>query len=105
VTASFKGLTDAEGYKYVYKERAGWRYAFVALQKDGTRTYGEVQSDKEGIAQLTIPANCTNLFFVVMGAPTQHWAHPWTSGKASSEWSQNEEQWPYEVTFENTKLK
>ena len=46
---------------------------------------------------------CKNLFFVVMGAPTQHWAHPWTSGKASSEWSQNDEQWPYRVQFEQTK--
>ena len=66
----------------------------------------EVKADKDGIATLTIPTghgNCKNLFFVVMGAPTQHWSHPWTSGKTSSEWSQNEEQWPYEVKFENTK--
>ena len=105
VKANFTGLTDATGYRYVYKDRAGWRYAFVALQKDGTRTYGEVQSLREGVAQLTVPQNCTHLFFVVMGAPTQHWQHPWTSGKASSEWSQNNEQWPWKVTFEETKPK
>ena len=103
VKAHFQGLTNASGYHYVYPQRAGWRYAFVALQKDGTRTYGEVMADKEGTAQLTVPANCSNLFFVVMGAPTQHWPHPWTSGKASSDWSQNNEQWPYQVQFENTK--
>ena len=103
VKANFKGLTEAEGYHYVYKQRAGWRYAFVALSSDGTRTYGEVKADKEGVAELTIPTGCSRLFFVVMGAPTQHWPHPWTSGKASSEWSQNEEQWPYQVQFENTK--
>ena len=103
VKAHFTGLTDAEGYHYVYKQRAGWRYAFVALSSDGTRTYGEVKADKEGTAELTVPTGCTRLFFVVMGAPTQHWPHPWTSGKASSEWSQNEEQWPYQVQFENTK--
>ena len=90
----------------MYKERAGWRYAFVALMNDDTRIYGEVKADKEGVAELTIPeghGTCKNLFFVVMGAPTQHWPHPWTSGKASNEWPQNEEQWPYQVQFEQTK--
>ena len=106
VKAHFKGLTDAEGYHYVNKNRAGWRYAFVALMNDNTRVYGEVKADKEGTAELTIPddhGTCKNLFFVVMGAPTQHWSHPWTSGKASDTWSQNEEQWPYEVQFEETR--
>ena len=106
VKAHFKGLTDAEGYHYVNKNRAGWRYAFVALMNDNTRVYGEVKADKEGTAELTIPddhGTCKNLFFVVMGAPTQHWSHPWTSGKASDSWSQNEEQWPYEVQFEETR--
>ena len=105
VTATFRGLTDAEGYHYVYPERAGWRYAFVALMSDNTRVYGKVKSDKEGLAELTIPTghgSCKNLFFVVMGAPTQHWSHPWTSGKDSADWPQNDEQWPYEVTFGNT---
>ena len=103
VKAHFTGLTDATGYKYVNKARAGWRYAFVAMSSDGTRTYGEVKADKEGTAELTIPENCSRLFFVVMGAPTQHWSHPWTSGKASSDWPQNEEQWPYRVQFEETR--
>ncbi|MBR1932406.1 MAG: hypothetical protein IJ841_01810 [Prevotella sp.] len=103
VKANFTGLTDAAGYRYVYPERAGWRYAFVAMQKDGTRLYGEVQRDKEGTAQLTIPENCTRLFFVVMGAPTQHWQHPWDRNVAASSWAQNGEQWPYQVQFEQTK--
>lgn len=106
VQASFTGLLNAEGYRYVYPERAGWRYAFVALMSDNTRVYGEVKADKEGTAELTIPTdhgNCKNLFFVVMGAPTEHWPHPWTSGKASSDWPQNDEQWPYRVQFMNTK--
>ena len=106
VKATFTGLTDATGYHYVYKERAGWRYAFVALMGDDTRVYGEVKADKEGTAELTIPTGhgtCKNLFFVVMGAPTQHWPHPWTSGKPSSDWAQNEEQWPYQVQFEQTR--
>jgi hypothetical protein len=103
VKANFKGLTDAKGYHYVYPARAGWRYAFVAYNSDGTRTYGEVKSDKEGTAEMTIPTGCTRLFFVVMGAPTTHWQHPWDRNKSASSWSQNNEQWPYEVQFENTK--
>lgn len=106
VKATFSGLTNAEGYHYVYPERAGWRYAFVALMTDNTRVYGEIKADAEGTAELTIPSGhgtCRNLFFVAMGAPTVHWPHPWTSGKASKDWSQNEEQWPYQVKFENTK--
>ena len=103
VRAHFTGLTDAEGYLYVYPAPAGWRYAFVAMTSDGTRLYGDVKADREGTAELTVPEGCTRLFFVVMGAPTQHWPHPWTSGKASSDWAQNEEQWPYQVRFEETK--
>jgi len=105
VKASFGGLTDAEGYHYVNKQLAGWRYAFVALMADGTRLYGNIQSAQQGTAELTIPTGhgtCRNLFFVVMGAPKQHWPHPWTSGKSSDSWSQNNEQWPYRVQFENT---
>lgn len=107
VQARFTGLTDASDYHYVYPERAGWRYAFVALMADGTRVYGDIGADDEGSVTLTIPSghgSCNNLFFVAMGAPTQHWPHPWTSGKASSEWSQNNEQWPYQVQFTNTKV-
>ena len=106
VKATFTGLTDAEGYHYVNKNLAGWRYAFVALMSDDTRVYGEVQRAKEGTAELTIPTDhgtLKNLFFVVMGAPTQHWSHPWTSGKASSDWPLNNEQWPYQVQFEQTR--
>ena len=103
VKANFTGLTDAKGYRYVNKARAGWRYAFVAYSSDGTRTYGEVKADKEGTAELTIPTGCTRLFFVVMGAPTVHWQHPWDRSKNASSWTQNNEQWPYQVQFENTK--
>lgn len=105
VKAEFTGLAGADGWNKVNTQYAGWRYAFVALSSDGTRTYGTVQKDKEGTASLIVPENCTNLFFVVMGAPTQHWPHPWTSGKASSSWPQNEEQWPFQVVFVNTTVK
>jgi hypothetical protein len=39
------------------------------------------------------PDNCKKLFFIVSGAPTEHWHHPWDDNDA------NDEQWPYKVKF------
>ncbi|MBR5084507.1 MAG: DUF4859 domain-containing protein, partial [Prevotella sp.] len=86
----------AAGYRSIHPERAGWRYGFVAYSNDGTRTYSEMGHDKEGIASLTIPEQCDRLFFVVMGAPTEYWRHPWDDNES------NDEQWPFQVKFDNT---
>lgn len=99
VKAHFKGLAGEAGWRSINVDCAGWRYAFVALMSDGQRVYGEVQALREGTAELTIPeGTCTRLFFVVMGAPTKYWRHPWDDNDA------NDEQWPFEVQFENTNL-
>ncbi len=98
VKADFKGIAGQAGYRKVNVGKAGWRYGFVALTTSGERVYGDVQSAKEGTATLTIPANCERVFFVVMGAPTEHWRHPWDDNVA------NDEQWPYQVKFENTNV-
>jgi len=98
VKANFKGIAGSKGYRSINLNRAGWRYAFVALTSSGQRVYGDIQRDREGTATLTIPSDCQRLFFVVMGAPTQHWRHPW------NEDSTDDEQWPYQVQFENTNL-
>lgn len=98
VKAHFKGIAGNKGYRAINTDKAGWRYGFVAYSNDGTRTYGEVGRDKEGDISLTIPDNCQRLFFVVMGAPSSYWKHPWDDNVT------NDEQWPYQVTFENTNL-
>lgn len=98
VKASFKGIAGASGYRAINVDKAGWRYGFVAYTTQGETVYGEVGREKEGVAELTVPADCKNLFFVVMGAPTDYWRHPWDDD------SSNDEQWPYEVKFENTDL-
>ena len=41
------------------------------------------------------------LWFVVTGAPTQHWRHPWPDGDDKRDWA-TDEQWPYQVQFEGT---
>ena len=96
VKASFKGLAGAEGYRAINKDRAGWRYGFVAYASDGTRTYGEMGRDAAGEVSITVPENCTNMWFVVMGAPTKYWVHAWNNNDA------DDEQWPYAVKFEGT---
>ncbi len=98
VKAHFKGIAGADGYRKINVGKAGWRYGFVAYTQDGQTIYGETARDKEGTATLTLPDGCQRLFFVVMGAPTEHWRHPWDDN------AQNDEQWPYEVTFEGTDL-
>ncbi len=101
VKASFKGIVGTTGYRIINKLSAGWRFAFVALKTNGERIYGDVGSadyqSPEGEVTLTVPSGCKKIFFVVMGAPTRYWRHPWDDDDS------NDEQWPYQVTFENIK--
>lgn len=98
VRAHFHGMAGADGYRKVNTDKAGWRYGFVALRRDGTRTYGPMQAEADGTAQLTLPDDVQRLWLVVTGAPTEHWRHPWDDSEA------NDEQWPYQVRFEETDL-
>jgi len=102
VKANFKGIAGCTDYAKVNTQYAGWRYGLVAYCPDGTRVYSDPSSDKNGEVSITVPEGCTNMWFVVMGAPTKYWSHSWTSGVASSSFSGNGEQWPYAVKFEGT---
>lgn len=103
VKATFKGIAGCDGYGKKYLDRAGWRYGLVAYCSDGTRVYSETGSAKEGEVSIIVPEKCTNMWFVVMGAPTQYWSHSWSNGVASTSFSGNGEQWPYAVKFEGSK--
>jgi hypothetical protein len=96
VTATFKGLVGATGYRSIYPERAGWRYGFVTYSSDGTRTYSPIGRKAEGEVSITIPEKCSHLWFVVMGAPTAWWTHSWNDDPS------DDEQWPYAVRFTGT---
>lgn len=99
VRAAFKGIAGADGYRKVKTDKAGWRYGFVAYTSEGQRVYGTMQSEREGEAGVVIPENCTHLWFVVMGAPTEYWRHAWDDDVS------NDEQWPYQVRFDNSSPK
>lgn len=111
VKASFKGIAGSTGYRAYKVDKAGWRYGFVALKSDGTRVYGDMYANPEGTAEMTIPAETTNLWFVVSGAPTDHFRHAWEMGTDefgndvhTAATLANDEQWPYMVRFSGTNL-
>lgn len=105
VLVRFKGMAGADGFRALNVAKAGWKYGFVALLKDGTRVYSEMATAKyengvnpEGSLQFPVPANCLKLWLVVSGAPQEHWRHAWDDN------DDNDEQWPYQVQFGNTNL-
>jgi hypothetical protein len=99
VSIGFEGLPNEPGYNAVNANLAGWRYGFVALLQNGTRVYGNMHKDKVGTATFTVPANTSQLFFIVTGAPTTYSAHAWDDNNT------NDQQWPYKVSLTNTSIK
>ncbi len=100
IKAHFHGIAGADGYRAINVDKAGWRYGFMAMTTTGERVYGEAQKTNDGVATLTVPENCLRICFVVMGAPTEYWRHPWDTPNVD-----NDEQWPYQVRFENINIK
>ncbi|MCW3786315.1 DUF6055 domain-containing protein [Plebeiibacterium sediminum] len=99
VSVEFTGLVNKDGFNQVEEaQRAGWRYGFVALKKDGTRVYGKINHKSEDKAKFKVPANCSRLWFVVTGAPNTYVPHAWDDDE------KNDDQWPYHVKFNNTKI-
>lgn len=102
VTAHFEGKAGYDGFRKNYMSYAGWRFGFVALKNDGTRVYGEIKSadittnDGKVSVKFDCPEDCSRLWLVVTGAPRVHWRHAWDDDDT------NDEQWPYQVKFENT---
>ena len=104
VYVDFQGKAGAEGYVNYKTESAGWRVGFVALQKDGTRVYSDITpatyDDSDHIVAFDCPANCSYLWFVVSGAPTEYWTRDWLSWDEEGQ----TEQWPYRVHFYQTNV-
>lgn len=98
ITADFAGIAGAPGYNAINVSAAGWRYGYVALKNDGTRIYSDIYSASSGSASFICPENCSDIWFVVCGAPTSYWMHPW------DEDATNDEQWPYKVKFNGTNI-
>ena len=104
IYVEFVGEAGKEGYTALNTEKAGWRYGFVALQKDGTRVYSDIgratYDEPTGILAFDCPAKCEYVWLVVSGAPTSYWTRDWLSWDVES----TAEQWPYRVKLYQTNV-
>jgi hypothetical protein len=103
VTAYFNGVAGIAGYNKIDYMNSGWRYGFVALLDNGERVYGDMHratyKAPTDTASFNVPANTSRLWLVVLGAPSRYYRlHAW------DEDASNDEQWPYQVSFNNTNL-
>lgn len=85
--------------------KRGFRHGYVALLEDGTRVYQSVDSvyakgrGNESVNDTTtfvVPSKTKNLWFVVSPAPTGYIVHKWDESVT------NDDQWPYQLEFNNT---
>ena len=105
VYVEFVGEAGKNGYTAYNTTKAGWKIGFVALQRDGTRIYGDIATATYDNPECTLafeyPTNCSHLWLVVSGAPTEYWTRDWI------DWDGKEgikEQWPYKVKFHQTNI-
>lgn len=96
VKIKFQGETNLEGYHIINPDKAGWRYSFVAVTQEGKSIYGTMSTNKKGNISFTAPKDkpLTHLWFVVMGAPTEHWMNPNPRRGGGEE---KDAQWPYRI--------
>jgi hypothetical protein len=105
VEVELKGLAEAAGFTNVKVDKAGWRYGFVAVNKDGRPSYSQTFKDANGKGTFRVPPGTDRLWLVVMGAPTEHW--PVVGGVGGGRRNPNveppkEEQWPYQIKLTGT---
>jgi len=96
VKLKFKGLLNATGFRAIKSDKAGWRYGFLAVKKDGSRVYGDTYSSQTGNATFKVPLETVYLWLVVSGAPKEHWQ--------VAEKEEENEQWPYQFKLTGTTL-
>lgn len=96
ITIEFRGEVGLDGYTTINANKAGWRYGIVAVTDEGESIYGEMKSDVKGKISYTVPQNISlsHLWFVVMGAPTEHWMNPKQQGEKDA-------QWPYRIRIKS----
>ena len=102
VSVDFKGQAGAKGFNAVNVDKAGWRYGFIATDKDGKCAYSEVGKETNGNLTYQVPEGTEKLWLVVMGAPTEYWR---TKERWNSEGGDTESaQWPYSIKLNGTKV-
>ena len=102
VSVDFKGQAGAKGFNAVNIDKAGWRYGFIATDKEGKCTYSEVGKETNGSLSYLVPQGTEKLWLVVMAAPTEYWRtkERWGNEGADTESAQ----WPYSIKLNETKI-
>ncbi|MBO5595373.1 MAG: BACON domain-containing protein [Bacteroidales bacterium] len=101
VSVTFGANLGASGCKSGSVSLAGWRYGFVTLNSDNTRSYSPTWKATVTSAETQtwiVPSNASKLWLVVTGAPNKYERHPWTD-----ETDDKDTKWPWKAQFENTK--
>jgi hypothetical protein len=89
VTIKFKGHTEVNS-------TAGWMYGFVATKADGTVSrYGAVNTANESELSFQLNSTETQLYLVVIGAPSTHTSYIWEAGFPRIK------RYPYELRIAN----
>jgi len=86
-------------YNNVNKGNVGWRYGFVTINSDDSRTYSEVFSKPRDSVQFEVPRNTRKLFFVVQGSPEKYIKTIWDDNETT------DAQFPYKIKLTNTSVK
>ena len=89
---------NVSSYNTQSNQQENFRYGYIAVDKSGKSHYSDMFAGKSGEASFKVPANTAKLYFVVVGAPDTYNRQAWDDDET------NDEQWPYEVSFENTDL-
>jgi len=98
IRLDFKGVAGSEGFRAIETEKAGWRYGFLAVKKDGTTVCSAMSSANEGSLTFKVPNKTEHLWLIVCGAPNSHFPH-------HADWKEdNDEQWPYRIKLSGTTL-
>lgn len=90
------GIVGAtKNYNSQSNTTSNFRYGFVAIV-DGNPVYSAMSKGAEGTASYDVPANASELYFVILGAPDTYNRVPWDENE------KNDEQWPYTITVSET---
>ncbi|MCW3807977.1 DUF6055 domain-containing protein [Plebeiibacterium marinum] len=104
IELDFRGMANANGYTNVKVDKAGWRYGFVAYLKNGKRVYSEMYKDERGKVSFKVPEQTAFLWFVVSGAPKEHWPIVFNWGAPKTD-DPKEEQWAYKFHLKGAGVK
>ena len=86
-------------YNSVNKGNVGWRYGFVTINSDNSRTYSDYFSSSKATVSFNVPSNAKKLFMVVQGSPDTYIQSAWDDNETT------DAQFPYKLKFTNTGLK